>query len=138
MALDTQLATATAAAQANALSALLNGGTVVIYSGAKPANANTALSGNTALATLTFQATAAPSTSTNVITFNTLTSGTAVATGTASFYRCYKSDGTTVVMDGSVGTSNANMIIGTVSIVSGASVSCSSFTHTVALAATGF
>lgn len=52
-------------------------------------------------------------------------------------YAACSSDGTTVVMDGSVGTATANLILSTTSISSGVTVNCSSFTHTVALATTG-
>ena len=138
MALNTQLSNTAANTQGDAIATLLNGGTCKIYTTAQPTNANTALGAQTLLATLTFQATAAPASVAGLVTFNALTAGTAVATGTASFFRCFKSDGTTVVMDGSIGTSASNMILGTTSIVSGASVTSTSFTHQVNLSATGF
>jgi hypothetical protein len=138
MSLNTQLSNTTVNAQGDALATLLNNGYCRIYSGTQPTDANTDLGSQTLLAELRFQATAAPSTVGGVVTFNSLTSGTAVATGTASFFRCFKSDGTTVVMDGSVGTSSANMVLGTTSIVSGATVSTTSFTHTVAKSASGY
>ncbi|MGH7716807.1 MAG: hypothetical protein ACREML_12515, partial [Vulcanimicrobiaceae bacterium] len=87
-----------AEAEANAFAPLCNSGTITIYSGTQPVNANTGLSGNTLLVTLTFGATAFGSAAAGgVITANTITSGTAVATGTATFARLLKSDGTTVV-----------------------------------------
>lgn len=132
MAMNTQLADATVNAQADALAALLNNGYLRLYSGTQPASADTALSGNTLLAELRFSATAAPAASGGLITFNAITSdSSADATGTASFFRAFRSDGTTAVMDGSVGTSAANMIIATTSISAGQTVSCSSFTHDV-------
>lgn len=138
MAMNTQLADATVNAQADALSALLNNGYLRIYSGTQPATANTALSGNTLLAELRFSATAAPAAVGGLITFNAITAdSSADATGTATFFRAFKSDGTTVVMDGSVGTSAANMIIATTSISSGQTVSCSSFTHDVLNSSSG-
>lgn len=138
MAKNTQLTNLVVNAQADAITALLTNGTCKIYDGTQPATADTALSANNLLATLTFQATAAPAAAAGVITFNALTAGTAGATGTATFFRCFKADGTTVVFDGSIGTATANMILGTVSIVSGASVTSTSFTHTVAKSASGF
>jgi hypothetical protein len=138
MTMNTQLSNATVNAQADALSALLNSGYLRIYSGTQPATADTALSGNTLLAELRFSATAAPAASGGLITFNAITSdSSADATGTASFFRAFKSDGTTVVMDGSVGTSSANMIIATTSISAGQTVSCSSFTHDVLNSSSG-
>jgi glutamate synthase domain-containing protein 3 len=118
-------------AEANALAPLLNSGTIQIFSGTQPANANTALSGNTLLATLTFGSTAFGSAAAGVITANAITSGTAVATGTATFARFYESNGTTVVLDEQVGTSGAALNLNTVSIVTGGLVSCTSYTHTV-------
>lgn len=121
-----------AEAEANVLGPLMNSGTINIYSGTQPANANTGLSGNTLLATLTFSSTAFGSAASGgVITANTITSGTAVATGTATFARILKSDGTTVVLDGATGTSGAFINLNTVSIVSGGLVSISSLTLTV-------
>lgn len=138
MSMNTQLADATVNAQGDALAALLNNGYLRIYSGTQPANANTALSGNTMLAELRYNATAAPATAGGVITFNAITSASsAAATGTATFFRAFKSDGTSVVMDGSVGTSAANMIIATTSISAGQTVSCSSFTHSVLESSSG-
>ena len=66
--------------------------------------------------------------SNGTITLSTVTNGTAAATGTASWFRITKSDGTTVVMDGSVGTSSADMILNNTSIATGQTVSISSGT----------
>ena len=110
----------------------MNSGTILLYSGTQPVNANAALSGNTLLATMTFGATAfGAATAGGIITANPITSGTGVATGTASFARIFKSDATTVVMDIQVGTSGAGLNLNTTSIVTGATVSCSSLTYTV-------
>lgn len=48
-------------------------------------------------------------------------------TGTAAWFRAIKSDGT-AVLDGSVGTSGANLNLNSVGFVSGAPVSVSSWT----------
>lgn len=138
MALDTQMADVAVNAEADALARLLDNGYLRIYSGTKPATADTALSGNTLLAELRINATSAPAASGGVLTFNAITSdSSADATGTASFFRAFKSDGTTAVMDGTVGTSSANMIIATTSISAGQTVSCSSFSHDVRNATSG-
>jgi hypothetical protein len=52
----------------------------------------------------------------------------AVASGTAGFFRIFKSDGTSVIMDGSVGLSAADLILNTVDIVAGQSVDITSGT----------
>jgi hypothetical protein len=103
-----------------------------VYNGTPPTNADTALSGNTLLATLTGAATAIASTAQNGsnarATFGTISSATAAATGTASFFRRLKSDGVTVVDQGSVGTSAADMIVNTTAFTSGSTISITSGT----------
>lgn len=137
MAKNTQISDTMINAEANAAAALFNNGYLRIYSGTQPVNANTALSGNTLLATLRFGATAFTNAN-GVLTANAITSDTnAAASGTASFFRAFESDGTTVLMDGSVGTANANLILPTTSISAGQTVSCSSFVHTLAEATSG-
>ena len=109
----------------NAISALLNSGTIKIYSGSQPSE--DASETNTLLATLTFGSTAFGSSSGGTATANSITSGTAVATGTAAHFDLCESGGT-VVGTGAVGTSGADLNLNTTAIVSGATVSCSSFT----------
>ncbi len=110
---------------------VLNTGYLRIYSGTQPASPDTALSGNTLLAELRFGATAfsaaTGSNPTVTKTANAITSdSSADATGTATFFRAFKSDGTTAVCDGTVGTSAADCIINSTSIVIATTVSCSS------------
>jgi hypothetical protein len=118
-------------AMLDAIKADFNSGFLRIYSGTRPTDADTALSGNTLLAELTFNATAFPASSAGVLTANAITSdSSADATGTAAFARCFKSNGTTALADLSVGTSGTEVILNTTSIVAAAVVSCSSFTIT--------
>ena len=120
----------------DALTNECNSGKLRIYSGTRPTNADTALSGNTLLAELTMNATSAGAASAGVWTANAITSdSSADSTGTATFARLFQSDGTTAVVDMSVGTSGTEVIINTTSIVSAAVVSCSSFTITFAVGA---
>ncbi|MDE3021963.1 MAG: hypothetical protein KGI54_08895 [Pseudomonadota bacterium] len=135
MALNTQLADATVNAQATSLSTLANSGLCKIYDGTQPATADTALSGNTLGVTLTMNATAFGAPSSGVLTANAITSGVAVASITPTWFRLFKSDGTTVIMDGSCGSSGANMTIG--AFTSGTTVTCSSFVHDVRNATSG-
>lgn len=140
MAKDTQLANATVNAQADALARQLDNGYLRIYSGAKPATADTALSGNTLLAELRFAATSAPAASAGVLTFNPITAdSSADATGTATFFRALQSNGTSTVMDGTVGAtgSTSNLELNSVAITAGAAVIVTGFTHTVAKATAG-
>ena len=132
MALNTQMSYAAVNAEADALSDLLDNGYLRIYDGSQPANADTAISTQVLLAELRFNATAAPAASNGVLTFNAITAdSSANNTGTATWFRALKSDGTSVVMDGSVGTSGANLNLTSVAITSGSSVSVTSMTHTI-------
>lgn len=123
---------ATVKAAVDAAAALLNSGFIKIYTGGQP-SLNSAVSG-TLLATLTFSATAFPASSasagTVTATANSITSGAAGNTGTAGYFALVKSDTTTVVATGSVGTSGADLNLNSTSISSGATVSCSAFTIT--------
>jgi hypothetical protein len=116
-------------AAVNAVTALLNSGSLKIYTGSQPA-LNGAVTG-TLLVTLTFGSTAfgASTASGGTVTAlaNAITSGTAVASGTAGYFVLTKADGTTVVFSGTVGTSNANLIGPSTAITNGANVSVSSF-----------
>jgi hypothetical protein len=130
---------ATTEAAVNAVAALVNSGNISIYTGTQPTDANTALSGNTLLASMAFGSTAfgasvaSGSAGSKVVTAtaNTISSdSSAAATGTATWFRAYKSDGVTGAFDGSVGTSGCDLNLNTVSIVSGATVSVTGFTIT--------
>lgn len=127
-----RLTNAAVNAEADAFARLLDTGYLRIYSGVQPATADTALSGNTLLAELRFSATSAPAASAGVITFSAITSDTSAdATGTAAFFRAFKSDGTTAVYDGSVGTATSDLILNSVAIQISAQVDVTALTHTV-------
>jgi hypothetical protein len=116
-------------AEADAVGNALNNGYIRIFDGTQPTNADTAVGAQTLLAELRFGADAFPAASGGLLTANAITSDTSAnATGTATWARILASDGTTVWFDGSVGTSDANVVINTTSIVAGATVSCSSLT----------
>lgn len=138
MAKNTQMATASVNGQANDTAARCNGGYLRIYDGAQPADGDTAVSSQVLLAELRFGNPAFGAAVNGVITANAITADSdANNTGTATWFRAVASDGTTSVFDGSVGISNANMILATTSISQHQTVSCSSLTHTVAKATSG-
>ena len=132
--------TATVVAGMSAIVALLNTGFLEIYAGTQPTDANTALTGQTLLSGgMTFAATAfatpvasgAAGSRVVTATANAIVSDTsAAATGTAAWFRAYKLDGVTGVMDGSVGTTGCDLNLNTTSIVIGATVSVTSMTIT--------
>jgi hypothetical protein len=132
MASNLKIAQNTAQTQANALvGAFTNSSLVSIYSGSQPATPETALSGNTLLAQIVLPASSAFSSTNGVMTAAAIANVTIAATGTAAFFRWTKADGVTVIADGSVGTSSADMILNSVSLVSGAVLTTSSFTFTI-------
>lgn len=66
-----------------------------------------------------------------VLTFNAVGNATAVAAGTAAIARLFKTDGTTMVIEGlTVGTSGTNIVITNTSIASGDVITTSSATIT--------
>ena len=69
-----------------------------MYTGTQPANANTALSGNMLLATLTFGNPAFGAPASGMLTANAISPARRGRLGTATFARIYKSDGTTVAL----------------------------------------
>lgn len=116
---------------------LANSGTLVIYTGTQPATCDTALSGNTALATFTlanpaFAAATGSLGAAATKALNLPAGVAAAATGTAAWFRIYKSDGVTGVADGSCGTSAADLILDSTAIQAGALVSITSGSYTFA------
>jgi hypothetical protein len=131
MALTPKLANGPASAAADAVCALLNNGFLRIYDGTQPSTADTAISTQVLLAELRWNATAFGAASNGVATANAITAdSSADNTGTATWFRALKSDGTTVVFDGSVGTATSNIVLNSVAISAGAAVSVSAFTYT--------
>lgn len=107
-------------------------GRLRIYDGTRPANADTAITGQTLLAELTFSVTSFPAASgtPGSMTANAITDdSSADATGTATWFRIVD-DSTGVVMDGDVGTSGSDLNLNSTSIAALIRVSVSSFVLT--------
>jgi hypothetical protein len=120
-----------ATAKLAGIKALFDTGRIRIYSGTAPANVDAALSGNTLLGELTFGATAFGTPAISAMTANAITVDTSAdATGTATFFRLFKSDGTTVLLQGTVGTSGAELNLNTVSIIAGGTINITSMVYT--------
>lgn len=115
-------------AAVDAITALLNGGTLQIRTLAQPADPGDADTG-VLLATLTLANPAfGAANASGVATANAIGSdASADATGTAAHYSALSSGGV-VITQGSIGTADANLILSTVSIVAGAQVSVTSWT----------
>ena len=121
-----------ASTQAAALvGAYTNSSTINIYAGSQPATPETSITSQTLLATVTLPSSAAFSQSNGVMTAAAILSVTISATGTAAFFRWLKSDASTVIADGSVGTSGCDLNLNSVALSSGATLAISSFTYTV-------
>lgn len=101
-------------------------GLLRIYDGTRPASGGTATN---KLAELPLSATSSPAASAGVLTMNAITSAAALLTGTATWFRLTTSAGV-FVMDGSVGTSGADLNFNSVAISSGATVAVSSAVFT--------
>ena len=98
--------------------ALLNGGTLQFFAAPKPADANTALTGQTLLASCAFGSPAFAPAVAGIATANAVTNGVGLLVGTLGWARGFKADGTTTVGDFSVGLagSGADVVLTTLSI----------------------
>lgn len=139
MAVDTIIVNSAAIAACNAIVDLLDAGSgagkLKIYSGTVPTDADAALAGNTLLAELTLSdpafGNAADDTGKATATASSITAdSSADATGTASFFRATDSDDN-VVIQGTCGTSDADLVLNSTSIQSGVEVQISSWTFSV-------
>ena len=99
-----------------------------IYAGTD--SAGTANAEGTLLATFTCGSPFAPAASVGVLSPTLPAATTGAATGTAGWARLTKTDGTTAVIDLTVGTSAAQIILNTLGITLGGAVSISSWTIT--------
>lgn len=126
-------------AMLDALTTQLDAGTAAvinIYSGTAPADADAALSGNTLLAQLTYSATSYPAATDLApgarVTANAITGDTSAdATGTATFFRELTQNAGTVVNQGTVGASAADLILNTTAITAGSAVNVTAATKTL-------
>lgn len=111
---------------------LFNSGDWNIYSGTQPVDASASITG-TKLAGLTFGATAWGASSGGSATANAITSDLdADATNTATHFRTFKSDHSTVLQDGNVGIVDENLVMNTTAIVIHATVAITAATASMA------
>lgn len=129
MPIKTTLSTETANAMAEAVGNLLRGGSVCVYAGKRPLTC-----GGQSLSELLFESSLAGA------EFTTSSGGTVMITniavtdasneGKATWYRAM-SEEHVPVLDGYVGTENANCILDTVDVKTGARVTIKGFSFTV-------
>ena len=131
MAANTHLSVASWNLGLNAALDVLNGGFIDIYDSTgtgQPATPDTAVTTQVKLAHCAINATAFSAASAGTKTANAISSGTGLAVGTATWFRAYKSDDTTAVIDGSCGTSGTDMILNDVAITVGGTVPVTAWT----------
>lgn len=115
------IALRTARAQA-LIDYVASGGKIAIFSGTRPATGGAAT-------TELYRGTLAAGFGTvtaGVITMNVPPDTAASATGTASWFRVFKADGTSICFDGDCGTSGTTMILNSTTLASGVIVSITS------------
>ena len=126
MAKSPKQSAAAANAAVDAKAALLNGGSLMIYSGAVPATVATAISDQVLLAQLPLSATAFAAASAGSATANEITADVGLADNTATFFRACN-DADAAVFQGTVGTSGADLNLNSTVIATGVAVSVTSF-----------
>lgn len=127
---NTVLSAALVATQAADLATLLDSGFVDIYDGTQPFDPDTGIGGSTLLVSCAITS----STPSGNMVILTVADGIAVAGAptTATWFRAYQSDHTTGVLDGSVGTTDENLIkAGSADITLGETVTIDSWQHAV-------
>lgn len=139
MARNTQLAVSLRNAQGDALARRLDGGYLRLYSGSQPLSADTALTTQALLVEVRFANPSAPAVTSGVVTFNPLTTASVAVAGTAAFFRAVAADGSTTVLDGSVGLPEdlPNLSLANPALSVGGQMLIDSFTHTVLASVTG-
>ncbi len=132
MASNLKIAQNTAQTQANTLvGAFTNSSVIKVYDGSQPATPETAITSQNLLCTITLPSSSAFSSSNGVMTAAAIANATITATGTAAWFRWLKSDLSTVIADGNISTSGADMNLNSLSLVSGAVLATSAFTFTI-------
>lgn len=108
-------------------------GTIKFYTGTKPSSPDVAITSQVLLGTLTCSDPCAPAPSAKSLTFNSISQdSSADATGTATWARIAKSDGTAVVdVDVTNSSGNGFIKMNSTSIIMGGPIIISSFVITV-------
>lgn len=103
-----------------------------LYSGTRATNVNTAIGAQVMLCELICNASAFGSVGSGLLTAGAIANGTAAAGAptTATWFRLYKSDGTTACIDGDVSTSGSDLNLTSTSITAGQTCSVTSFVIT--------
>jgi hypothetical protein len=125
-----KLSNEAASAKAEAVKDLLDGGILRIYTAAVPTHADDAETG-TLLAEFDLPSPAFGTPANGVMTANTIADETALADGTAAYWRAYGAGSPAPVqLQGTAGTSGTSMILNSTAFTIGGVVSIVSWTYT--------
>lgn len=130
MAHNLKLTAPGANAMLSALGILMNGGFLYVYQGTQPTSGGGDASGSTQLMMFNLQNPCFGAPSGGVMGMSLPPAAVASASGTAQWFRIVASDNTTVLLDGSVDTSGADLNLASTTITSGDTVGITSFTLT--------
>lgn len=125
---DSRFASATVDVETDAVTALLNGGSLRVYSGSRPTTADEATGGSALLVELRFGSPAFSLSAGGVALATPIANALATATGEATWVRAVRADGITV-FDGSVGSSDENLVMSNTFIQRGGLVAITSFAY---------
>ena len=132
MAATTHLSDLAVNVQADAFASLMDGGFIDIFDGKQPKDAATPLSGQKLGVTFGFGSPAFARAAAGLIVANPITPGVARSSlNPATWARIYRADHKTAVMDVTVGTKNAVIVLPTVTLPEGVTVTCSFFSHVI-------
>ena len=116
--------------EANQICALANNGKLRIYDGVQPTDPDVAVSSQHLLAELTFGASAFGAAVAGLATAAAITKDSAADyTGTATWFRVFKANGTTAIWDGTVGSAGCDLNLNTTSIQANPEISVTAMTY---------
>jgi hypothetical protein len=125
-----RLSVLAANAAADAVTSLLDDGYLRIYDGIQPASTDVPVTSQVLLAELRFADPAFGPAIDGIATAHPIASDpAAAASGTAAWFRALRSDGTTVIHDGSIAASGGQMTSSDPWIAAGSSVEVEDFTY---------
>ena len=107
----------------------------VLYSGGQPADVTTTISaGNASVAVLEFSTTAFVAAAAGAMTANAIADDASALGGTAAWFRLRTNGtaGASAIADGEIGTAGADLNLNAVTVATGATVSITAFTITMA------
>ena len=128
MALNTKTSIASVNLGLNAAFDVLNGGFIEFYDGAQPASPDVAVTTQNKLSKNSLNATAFAAAGSGSKIANPITNSTALMAGTPTWFRAFKADDATAVIDGTAGVAGTNAILAAASYVAGDVVAVTGWT----------